>query len=216
MLSEALPNIKQNNIPATLVQLERLASKEIYKPEKGLFRLVKYSTIDLPTPNEIVATTKEKLTEQQFYEPFANWLVEELKDCTKAIPLGGSKFRDKWRTPDVIGVLKPWPTDVLQFAPEIISAEIKINTTDLITTFGQACSYLIFSHRSYLVIPNKSPQTDIQRLDSLCQIFGLGLITFDSSQPENPAFLIKTRAHTHRPDMFYANKYLKIVADEIL
>ena len=59
-------------------------------------------------------------------------------------------------------------------------------------------------------------ETDISRLDSLCMIFGIGLIVFDAQNLDEPAFKILTRAARHEPDMFYVNKYVREVADELL
>lgn len=146
---------------------------------------------------------------------FADWLVNELEECTKAIPLGGNKFKDKWGTPDVIGVREPRKSDILKPPTEILSAEIKLDTTNLITAFGQACSYKLFSHKSYVVIPNDSLEEDIARLDALCRIFGIGLILFNRANPEEPNFEIRVRAAKHEPDMFYANKYLKFVEEDL-
>lgn len=216
LLRDELPDIKPNNIPATLVNLENHARGEIIKPAKGVFTHVSYQQ-ETPIPD--VTPGRPQVTscrEEEFYEPFALWLVEELEESSKAIKLGGSRFRDKWGTPDVIGVLKPKPSDIFPFPIEIVSAEIKIDTTGLITAFGQACAYKLFSHKSYIVIPQTAPVDDISRLDSLCLIFGLGLILFNPQNPSEPNFTIKTRAATHQPDMFYVNKHIRTIADELL
>jgi hypothetical protein len=215
-LEEALPEIKPKNIPATLVNLEKLAAAEIYKPAKGLFRHTKYKEDDGSGVYVPPVSPAIKFREEEFYEPFATWLVEDLEECTKAISVGGNKFKDKWGTPDVIGVLRPKPTDIFPFPMEIVSAEIKVDTYGLITAFGQACSYKLFSHKSYIVIPATSPVGDISRLDSLCLIFGLGLILFNSQNPKESNFSIKTRAVPHQPDMFYVNKHIREIADELL
>jgi hypothetical protein len=133
-----------------------------------------------------------------------------------AIVLGGNKFRDKWGTPDVIGVLRPKPTDIFTFPTEIVAAEIKLDSAGLITAFGQACAYKLFSHKSYIVVPSSAQQADISRLDSLCMIFGIGLIVFDAQNVKEPDFKIFTRAARHEPDMFYVNKHVREVADELL
>lgn len=216
LLKEKLPDINHGNIPANLVSLQNNAKGMIYKPAKGWYRHEKYRDIE---PQSAILTQEVQLkkpTEQQFYEPFAKWLVEELEDCSKAIPLGGSKFKDKWGTPDVLGLLMPKLTDIFTFPIEVVSAEIKVNTKGLITAFGQACSYQLFSHRVYIVIPKDSLPEDISRLDSLCSIFGLGLIIFDAYNTDDPDFRIMTRAITKRPDMFYVNKYLMPIADILL
>jgi hypothetical protein len=95
--------------------------------------------------------------------------------------LGGCTFPDKWGTPDVIGVRKARESDVGKFPTEIIAAEIKLDTKSLITGFGQACSYRLFSHRCYLVIPKSSVTEDLARLELLCIVMGLGLVLFDES-----------------------------------
>ena len=157
----------------------------------------------------------EKIKEEDFYEPFANWLVNELEECTKAIPLGRNRFKDKWGTPDVIGKREPRRSDIVKGATEIVSVEIKADTRDLITAFGQACSYKLFSHKSYIVTPKNSSQGDILKLDALCLIFGIGLVLFDSSNPNDPQFEIRVRPLRHEPDMFYVNKYMKLIEKEL-
>jgi hypothetical protein len=85
----------------------------------------------------------------------------------------------------------------------------------LITAFGQACSYKIFSHKSYIVVPNESLDEDLTRLDALCRIFGIGLILLDSTSPKQPGFEIRVRAAKHEPDMFYVNRYMKLIEDDL-
>ena len=74
----------------------------------------------------------------------------------------------------------------------------------------------LFSHKSYIVVPETAQEEDISRLDSLCMIFGIGPIVFDSKTPRDPRFKILTRAARHEPDMFYVNKHVREVADELL
>ena len=157
----------------------------------------------------------QKIKEDDFYKPFADWLVSELEECSKAIPLGGNKIGGKWGTPDVIGINEPKKSDIIRFSTEIITAEIKLDAASLITAFGQACAYRLFSHKVYLVIPKQASQEDIDRLDSLCIIFGIGLILFDSLNKLSPAFEIRVRALKHDPDMFYLNRIAKQVEDEL-
>ena len=64
-------------------------------------------------------------------------------------------------------------------------------------------------------MPEKSPQDEIARIDSLCQVFGIGLILFDGSSPENPNFSIRVRPRKQEPDMFYANKYMRLIESEM-
>lgn len=206
IIYEKIPNINKSTVQSCIVNLEKSSNGEIYKVEQGLFRLAKYKERFDETESKKEIKT---LREEEFYQPFAEYLVNELEDCNRAIPLGGKILKDKWGTPDVIGVLEPRRSDIIQFPIEIVSAEIKLDKSNIITAFGQACAYKIFSHKAYVVIPNNSLIDDISRIDALCRLFGIGLILFDSTNIEEPRFEIRVRAHKNIPDMFYVNKYLK-------
>ena len=189
---------------------------KIYKPSRGLFRLVEFRSRETDQLEEkLISKQPKKIKEEDFYSSFADWLVNELEECSKAIPLGGNRFKDKWGTPDVIGKKESLRSDIIQAPIEIVSAEIKAEMSQFVTAFGQACSYRLFSHKSYLVIPKHAPQDEISRLDSLCMVFGIGLILFDSFSPSSPLFDIRVRSIKHEPDMFYVNKYMKYVEEEL-
>jgi len=129
--------------------------------------------------------------------------------------LGGNKFKDKWGTPDVIGKNESNRSDIIKHETEIVSAEIKTDDSGLITAFGQACAYKSFSHKVYIVIPKSSSEEDKSRIESLCLIFGIGLILFDSNNIEQPDFEIRVRPVKLEPDLFYVNKYIKLIEDEL-
>ena len=150
--------------------------------------------------------------EEKFYEPFAKFLVK-LGECTKAVKLGGKAFRDKWGTPDVIGYREAARDYIYRPPLEIVSAEVKSDYKDLITAFGQACAYKIFSHRTYVVVPIP-PAEDITRLEALCMILGIGLVLHDG-RANNPGFEIRVRAQKHEPDMAYVNKYVSLIKNEL-
>jgi hypothetical protein len=218
----AFPEIPVNTVHGSIWDLDTRLPNEVYKPARGIFRHVSFREevieireIEVSKAVREVPSKVKKIEEADFYEPFANWLVNELEECTKAIPLGGNKFKDKWGTPDVIGKREPLRSDIIKAPTEIISGEIKADTKDLITAFGQACSYKLFSHKSYIVIPKNSPQGDISKLDALCLIFGIGLVLFDSSNVNEPQFEIRVRPIKHDPDMFYVNKYMKIIEPDL-
>ena len=214
-IHEEFPEIPINTIHGTVWKLEARVPNEVYKPARGLFRHVEFEEEEISEEERKISPEIEKIKEEDFYEPFANWLVNELEECTKAIPLGRNRFKDKWGTPDVIGKREPRRSDIVKGATEIVSVEIKADTRDLITAFGQACSYKLFSHKSYIVIPKNSSQGDILKLDALCLIFGIGLVLFDSSNPNDPQFEIRVRPLRHEPDMFYVNKYMKLIEKEL-
>ena len=209
-----------NTVRTATYDLDVKQSGKVFKPDRGIFKMLKYGNRETPEiiPTNVVPDFSLKptfLREEDFYKPFAEWIVLVLEESTKAVALGGNKFRDKWGTPDVIGVRKSRQSDIIKLPTEIISAEIKFDTNSLITAFGQACAYKIFSHKSYIVVPRQSPPEDIARLDTLGRLFGIGLILYDNTNKEEPDFEIRVRASKHEPDMFYVNKYIRLVEDEL-
>jgi hypothetical protein len=209
-------SFNQNTIHGNVWNLQEQFPDQVYKPSRGLFRLTKYRDPDTDQlKEELVPKQPSRIKERDFYESFADWLVNDVEECTKAIPLGGNRFRDKWGTPDVIGKRESKRSDIIQAPVEIVSAEIKPDTTQLVTAFGQAAAYCLFSHKSYLVISRKSPDDEIARLDALCQVFGIGLVLFDSENPKDPQFAIRCRARFQQPDLFYANRYMKLIEVEM-
>lgn len=218
LLKTHFPDIPVNTIHGSMWNLDLVMPNEVYKPDRGLFRHISFK--EKITKEDLEITPKiaqVELKEEDFYQPFADYLKNELEECNKVIKLGGSKFKDKWGTPDVIGIKKSMPSDIIKHEIVIVSAEIKIDTSglSLITAFGQACAYKIFSHKVYIVVPKNSSEEDKSKIESLCLIFGIGLILFDSTNNENPQFEIKTRPMKHEPDMFYVNKYMKSIENEL-
>lgn len=214
-LQKKFPDIPVNTIHGTVWNLHTLFSKEIYKPGRGIFKHTLFRDAQVTEVEHKALDERRKIQEEDFYQPFADWLVNELEECTKAVPLGGNKFKDKWGTPDVIGINRSRESDIVKSSTEVISAEIKIDAKDLITAFGQACSYNLFSHKSYLVIPKGSSEEDKAKIDALCLIFGIGLILFDSSNSKDPKYEIRVRPVKKEPDMFYVNKYMEFIEDKL-
>jgi len=213
-------SFNSNTIHGATWDLDTTFPDKVYKPDRGVFRHTKFKEDVAIQPDQqmpiVTKTTKKtNIKEEDFYQPFADWLVNELEECTNAIGLGGNIFRDKWGTPDVVGVRESKRSDIIQFPTEIVVGEIKTDTNGLITAFGQACAYKIFSHKSYIVVPSDSQIEDVTRLDTLCRQFGIGLILFDSKNPEYPNFEIRVRALKHEPDMFFVNKNLKLIEDKL-
>ena len=195
-------SFKLNSIGKTIYNIENQVDR-IEKPIRGLYRI---KILDQTDKSEASSTGPK---EEDFYGPFVDYLKNDLEDVTKAIPLGGSRFGDKWGTPDVIGKRASRPGDIVEAPTEIVAAEIKTNTNQLITAFGQACAYCLFSHRSYLVVPKQARPEEISRLDSLCQVFGLGFVLFDSTAPDDPDFDIRVRPKKQDPDIYYTNLYMQ-------
>ena len=211
-ISDNLPDVKINAIHGTVwdfkQKIDKGLIKDVARPEKGLYILKKYLR-----EKEFEAPEAEEVKEEDFYKLFADYLVNNLEECNKAVPLGGNRFQDRWGTPDVIGTYRVLGIGHIQPPVEVISAEIKTDPNQLITSFGQACSYKLFSHKVYMVIPKDSRGIDIKRIESLCLKFGIGLILFDRNNKANPDFEILTRAVKSDPDYFYLNKYLRLIED---
>ncbi|KKU59344.1 MAG: hypothetical protein UX81_C0010G0007 [Parcubacteria group bacterium GW2011_GWA2_47_12] len=208
-LKSKLSNVPDGTIVGTLRDMHE-RNPLVAKPEKGLRILQRY----LSSISKTYKTVNERTVlphEESFYESFADYLVQNLEECTKAISLGGNRFGDRWGTPDVFGVYKFSEADSVRPPIEIISAEIKTDMNQLITAFGQACAYKIFSHKVYLVVPKEA---DTGRIESLCTRFGIGLILFNRNDSQDPKWEIRTRAVKNEPDYFYVNEYLQRLGDE--
>jgi hypothetical protein len=214
-IHEALPVVPKKTIAGSIWNLEVVLPEQVYKPARGVYLHTQYRQIQPVEAPKATVLPVESVKEQAFYEPFADWLINELEECTRAIPVGGNKFKDKWGTPDVIGIREPRKSDIIKFPTEIVTGEVKIDSAGLITAFGQVCAYRLFSHKSYIVVPQDSPEDDLARLDTLARIFGIGLILFNAKTPKEPNFAIRVRAAKHEPDMFYVNRSMKLIEDEL-
>lgn len=214
------PGVPEGTIYGAIHTLPTERAGSVYKPTRGVYQHTRFrvwvtSTTVAPAASGQTAETAESLSsssepeaqEQAIYEPFADFLVNGLEECSKAIPLGGNGFGAKWGTPDVIGVLRARESHIYKAPMEVVSAEVKTDQSQLVVAFGQACAYTLFSHRVYLVVPSSARKEDLDRLTSLCQIFGIGLVTFDDSSSP-PVFTPILRASRHEPDAYYVNEVL--------
>jgi hypothetical protein len=135
-IKASYPDIPINTIHGTVWNLDVARPKEVYKAGRGLFRHVSFKGTEKVTE---ISGTKQipGADETKFYQSLANYLKGDLQECTDAKALGGNVFGDKWGTPDVVGVEKPKPSDIIKHLPVIVSVEIKIDTSGLITAFMQ-------------------------------------------------------------------------------
>lgn len=218
------PETPPNTIHGALQSLFS-ANDEIIKVARGTYQLAKYvdaqalqslaaeqasetEGVQVETP----ANVKVTLIESDFYESFAQWLIDVAEEVNAAVALGGSILKGKWSTPDVIGVLKCRPQDILKFEPQIVSAEIKIDANQPVVAFGQAVAYRLFSHKSYIVVPTSTSEDDLARLKALCTLHGVGLVSFElnKTEPNYNTIVLPAQAS---PDMFYANQMLRRLLD---
>ena len=195
------PETSSNTINGCVWNLHEQFPKEIAKPSRGLFMPMGASQNDVPTVAPAL-----KISESDFYEPFAEWLKTELDEVTDVVAIGGAVFQKKWGTPDVVGVYKPIASNLIKFQPEIVSAEIKTDASESVVAFGQAMAYRLFSTKTYIVMPNTITEEDKSRLEALCMLFGTGLVLFEINV-KDPEFEIRVRAQRFSPDILYVNEF---------
>jgi hypothetical protein len=192
------PETPPNTIHGSVWNLAALRPDEVRKPSRGLYQPAGVE----PGPEPVKAPV---VREQEFYGSFGEWLKNELDEVTDVVAIGGASFRTKWGTPDVLGVYKPLASNLVKFPLEIVSGEVKVNPGEAITAFGQAVAYRLFSAKSYIAMANSILEDDLSRLESLCMLFGVGLVLFDLN-PKAPNYQIRVRAQRFAADMFYVNE----------
>lgn len=200
-----LPHIAINTIIGNIGKLTAKHSQKVTKLSVGLYAPVNMNNVSPQVINPSVPTPAQ-IPESSFYRPFADYLLA-LGEITVAESLGGSGLKSRWGTPDVVGAYKPTASDRVKFPIEFLSAEIKTATDASVTAFGQAVAYRLFSTKVYVVMPKTMPPVDQHRLESLCMLFGVGLVTFDVTAPTLPGFTTVIRAQRFSPDMFYVNVF---------
>lgn len=207
-IAQQNPETPKNTIHGSVWNLDAIFPNEITKPSRGLFTPVSKSANDNITigNTEQIASTGVKIKEAEFYKPFAEWLKNDLDEVTVVSDLGGAGLKSKWGTPDVIGIYKPLAGNLIKFPIEIVSAEIKIDPQAPVVAFGQSVAYRLFSTKTYIAMPTTLTEEDQSRLESLCMLFGVGLVLFDLDK-DNPRFSIRVRAQRFSPDMFYVNEF---------
>ena len=87
--------------------------------------------------------------------------------------------------------------------------ERKIDPSQSVVAFGQAIAYRLFATRVSVVMPTTLSAEDLSRLESLCQLFGIGLVLFSPQDPVEPDFQIRVRSQAFRPDMYYTNEFAR-------
>lgn len=220
----AYPETPQGSIQGATRDL-LLSNRDIIKVAPGTYRLARYQQEQSDsaiaqgqatsnTTIEVIVGQESKVTlaEADFYDSFAQWLIDAAEEVNVAIALGGNVLKGKWGTPDVIGVLRPRMEDIIKFEPQVVSAEIKIDPSQPVVAFGQAIAYRLFSHKSYIVVPNTTNEDDLSRLKALRSIHGVGLVVFtlDKQSPDYTSIVPPALAN---PDWFYTNQTMRRLLD---
>jgi hypothetical protein len=197
-----------NNAAGGLFELSK--EPDVLRPSRGHWILQKFVNEEARPTQRAESEPQQPPNEQAYYKPFADWLTNEEQEVVEAIVVGGNTFKNKWATPDVIGTYKQQANDPVEFPLELVSVEIKIDASQSVTAFGQACAYRLFSHKVYIVMPItiQDVRDDLERLQALCALFGMGLVLF-KLDPDNPQFEKRVTAQKFEPDTFYMNEFAR-------
>jgi hypothetical protein len=208
-IAQQNPETNEGTIYTSVSNLHKSFPHEVLKPSRGLYTPAPRAENDTVSVGSTGAVTSvgARVKESDFYQAFAGWLKNDLEEVTEVAALGGGGLRGKWGTPDVLGTYKKQPGNVIEFPIEIVSAEIKIDPLQPVVAFGQAIAYRLFSTKTFIAMPTTLTAEDADRLDSLCMLFGVGLVLFDLNKAA-PHFQIRVRAQRFSPDMFYANEFV--------
>jgi hypothetical protein len=105
-ISQQSPETPKNTVHGSVWNLDTIFPNEIAKPSRGLFTPVAKSGNEAAElgSTEQIASTGIKIKEWEFYEPFAEWLKNDLDEVTEVASLGGAGLKSKWGTPDVVGI----------------------------------------------------------------------------------------------------------------
>lgn len=99
---EHTPETPQNTVHGSVWNLDAVFPNEIAKPSRGLFTPLMKSGNDAVVvgSTEQIAASGAKIKESDFYDPFWEWLKNDLDEVTQVVTLGGAGLKSKWGTPD--------------------------------------------------------------------------------------------------------------------
>ncbi|GEM_PF-6956936 len=120
---QSYPETPRGTVEGTLMRLTSEVS-DVLKPSRGLY--VAANSAKAVTQKKPPTVPIGTQGEEDFYKPFAEWLTSE-DEVTSAVALGGAVMKNKWGTPDVVGVYRSLKSHAIDFSPEIVTAEIKAN-----------------------------------------------------------------------------------------
>src|ERR1700722_4918968 len=83
-IREEAPETPRHTISTSIWDLHSQFPNEISKPSRGLFKPIDAAGDDIPVVSntEQIAPTGAKIKESDFYEPFADWLKNDLDEVT--------------------------------------------------------------------------------------------------------------------------------------
>lgn len=198
-------DISQHTIRFEVGQLAREYPDRILRKDRGVYGRAS----DLPIqeyPTEREQETDQK-KEKPFYDPLVDFLLDK-EECEYSSVLGNNRVPGFWNTPDVIGTKRSPRSHLIQYTTELISAEVKYadKQREIITGFGQAVAYKLFSNKVYLVIPSVALEA---RVIELCMNESIGLIKYDRTNPSKPRMDFVLRAPFCRPNPTHTRDWVE-------
>ena len=73
-IKEKIPDVQLNTINGTIWNLDSRKPDLVYKPSRGLYKLVQFRDSVESLENRIPDTNPNSLREENFYESFSDWL----------------------------------------------------------------------------------------------------------------------------------------------
>jgi len=198
--------VNLNTCNGNLYNLPNELSDKVSRPSRGLFILKENEKFLKDAVEELPEQKLDlKLNEEYIYEPAKNYLLGN-GECTHAVTVGGNSFRDKWGTPDIVGVIRADSDAVYKPILEIIAVEVKNEGYKPVEALGQAMAYKLFAHRTWLVLPDD--EVEIERIQGIAITANIGLVSF-TRKGNDFEFTILNRPTSGRPDLIEVNKMLE-------
>lgn len=88
-ICEEHPETPKNTVYGSVWDLDTRFPDLIHKPSRGLYLPLHKGEFLSPVVTELVKLPKE----EEFYDPFADWLKNELDEVTVAVAIGGAGFQ---------------------------------------------------------------------------------------------------------------------------
>ena len=203
-------SLNASTIKTTVWNLDRVSADQVYKPARGLFRLVVFKeAAALEAREEVRRRARDVAMATKVNRLFAEWLEQELQDANQAITPESNLFQGLCSTPTVLGLAEPQPGGREAPLSGIVSAQIEAQAGGHIDAFGQACAARLFARRSYLVVPKRKRMEELTHLHALCTMVGLGLVLFNDLSLAAPGFRLTVRPVDHDPDPVYESRCMQ-------
>lgn len=195
----------ENTCNGSLYNLPKELPDKISRPYRGLFILKENEKFlkDVIEQN-FEKKPNIKLDENSIYQPAKDYLLSR-EECTHAVIVGGNIFGKKWGTPDILGAIRANSDAVYKPPLEIIAIEIKDEGYSPVEALGQAMAYKLFSHRTWLILPDDN---DLDRIEGIAISANIGLISF-SKESDGFDFVTLNRPIAGHPDFAEVNNILE-------